>query len=216
MPTMTFICFFYLSPRHSLPLPGANTSWWNGTFCHSGLDAESPHCSGQQLLEILSSFRGSLPHFPLWSCQELRWQCRETKLWIKVKLTKAKLRHTQLCLFKSRQIVGSSRVAFCEGYYSCSACLPFSGEGGKWLFKSETLTRGWLPVLRVFHMHWRLHPEMVVGATTREGKTFPITGHQSIWPLLTSRATKPNTGLLLLSLSQILLFHLQGNSKKSK
>lgn len=160
-----------------------------------------------------------LPYFPLWSCQKLKWQCREIKLWITVKLTKSKLRHTRLFLFKSEQIVGSSRVAFCVGYYSWSACLPFSGEGGKWLFKSGTLTRAWLWLLRVFHMlsyHWRLHPEMVVGATTKQGKTFPVTGHWSIWPLLTSRAKKPSIGLSLLILSQHHPFHLQGNSKKSK
>lgn len=164
-------------------------------------------------------FRGPLPHFPLCFCQKMRCQCRETKLWIKVKLTKSKLRHTQLCLFKRGQIVGSSRITFCVGYYSWSASLPFCEEGGKWLFKSGALARRWLPLQRVFHMliyHWRLYPVMVVGATTREGKTFPITGHWSIWPLLISRATKLNSDLFLLTLSQIHPFHLQGNSKKSK
>ena len=157
----------------------------------------------------------SLPYFPQWPCQKGRWQCRA--IWSSWELRwsypKASLRHRQALHFWEQQTVGSSRVAFIRGVMAGLPVLPlpFSGADGK--FKPGTLSRGWLPLLRVLHMlayHWRLHPEMVVGVTAWEGKAFPIIGHLSIWPLLTATATKP------ICSPQSSSFPLAGQKEESK
>lgn len=138
-----------------------------------------------------------------------------------VKLSKASLRHRQTWHFWEQQTVDSSRVVFIRDIMAGLPVLPlpFSGEDGKWLFKPKALPRGWLPLQRVFHVltySWRLHPEMVVGATAEEGKAFPIIGHPSIRvTCFDSKSNKTYFGhSSLLILPRVHPFHSKSCGKK--
>lgn len=100
MTTTTFTCLFFLSLSFSLRLPKTSTPWSSFSPCflteaetESRSGTDTLHCSGQQLLEHLTSFEGPFLNFSQWHCQKFKITVYLTKLELRWTCPKGSSRH---------------------------------------------------------------------------------------------------------------------------
>lgn len=100
MTTTTFTCLFFLSLSFSLRLPKTSTPWSSFSPCflteaetESRSGTDTLHCSGQQLLERLTSFEEPFLNFSQWHCQKFKITVYLTKLELRWTCPKGSSRH---------------------------------------------------------------------------------------------------------------------------